>query len=192
MRESGDITGLIRAWREDRPGALERLIEATYPRLHGIAMQRLRGERGGHTLQCTALVNEACLRLVRSSNGRDWADRSHFFAFASRLMRGILVDYARARGTAKRDSRELRVALYAPGGQGAMEADVLDLNAALDELEKLDPPRSRLVEVRFFGGLSIQEAAEALGVSESTAKRDWVLAKTWLRRRLLQGPAHDE
>lgn len=193
MRDSSpDITGLIRDWRDDQPGSLERLIEATYPHLRAIAMQRLRSERSGHTLQCTALVNEACLRLVRAANGREWKDRAHFFAFASRLMRRILVDYARARATAKRDSSELRVALHNTPDESATDAGVLDLNAALDELEQLDPPRGRLVEMRYFGGLSIEEAAEALGVSASTVKRDWILAKTWLRRRLLKGPARDE
>jgi len=184
-----DITGLITAWREDEPGALDRLVEATYPHLKGIAFQRLRNERTGHTLQCTALVNEACLQLIRHPNGREWKDRTHFFAFAAKVMRGILVDYARARRTLKRDGGQLRVALYSPSGASAMDADVVDLNDALDELEKLDPLQSRVVELRYFGGLSIEEAAEALNLSPSTVKREWLLAKTWLRRRLLEGRA---
>jgi RNA polymerase sigma factor (TIGR02999 family) len=162
-------------------------MEATYPYMKGIAMQRLRNERASHTLQCTALVNEACLRLIRHPNGREWKDRTHFFAFAARMMRGILVDYGRARRTAKRDAGELRVALESKSGEGAMDADVVDLNDALDDLEKLDAVQSRVVELRYFGGLSIEEAAEALNLSTSTVKRDWLLAKTWLRRRLLEG-----
>jgi RNA polymerase sigma factor (TIGR02999 family) len=184
-----DITGLIRAWREDQPGALNRLMEAAYPSMKNIAIERLRNERAGHTLQCTALVNEACLRLIRHPNGREWKDRTHFFAFAARVMRGILVDYGRARRTAKRDPGQLRVALYSRPGESAMDADVVDLNDALDDLEKLDAVQSRVVELRYFGGLSIEEAAEALDLSSSTVKRDWLLAKTWLRRRLLEGRA---
>jgi RNA polymerase sigma factor (TIGR02999 family) len=104
-------------------------------------------------------------------------------------MRGILVDYGRARRTAKRDAGQLRVALYSRPGEGAMDADVVDLNDALDDLEKLNAVQSRVVELRYFGGLSIEEAAEALNLSLSTVKRDWLLAKTWLRRRLLEGRA---
>jgi RNA polymerase sigma factor (TIGR02999 family) len=104
-------------------------------------------------------------------------------------MRGILVDYGRARRTAKRDTGQLRVALYGRPGEGAMEADVVDLNDALDDLEKLDAVQSRVVELRYFGGLSIEETAEALNLSLSGVKRDWLLAKTWLRRRLLEGRA---
>src|ERR1039458_4718967 len=170
-------------------GALDRLMEATYPYMKGIAMQRLRNERSDHTLQCTALVNEACLRLIGHANGREWKDRTHFFAFAARMMRGILVDYGRARRTAKRDAGQLRVALNGRPGEGAMDADVVDLNDALDDLEKLDAVQSRVVELRYFGGLSIEEAAEALNLSSSSVKRDWLLAKTWLRRRLLEGRA---
>ena len=187
-----DITGLIRAWREDEPGAFDRLVEATYPYMKGIAFQRLRNERTGHTLQCTALVNEACLQLIRHPNGREWKDRTHFFAFAAKVMRGILVDYARARRTLKRDGGQLRVALHSASGAGAMDADVVDLNDALEELEKLDALQCRVVELRYFGGLSIEEAAEALTLSPSTVKREWLLAKTWLRRRLLEGQAGNE
>ena len=104
-------------------------------------------------------------------------------------MRGILVDYGRARRTAKRDTGQFRVALFSRHGEGAMDADVVDLNDALDDLEKLDAVQSRIVELRYFGGLSIEEAAEALNLSSSTVKRDWLLAKTWLRRRLLEGRA---
>ncbi len=164
-------------------------MEATYPYMKGLAMQRLRSERPGHTLQCTALVNEACLRLIRQPNGREWKDRTHFFAFAARMMRGILVDYGRARRTAKRDAGQLRVALYSTPAESGMDADIVDLNDALNELEKLDAVQSRVVELRYFGGLSIEEAAEALDLSASTVKREWLVAKTWLRRRLLEGQA---
>ncbi len=194
MRDTdADITGLIQAWRTEQPGALDRLIDATYPYLHSIAMNRLRDERSGHTLQCTTLVNEACLRLIRSPNLPEWKGRTHFFAFASRVMRSILVDYARARRTAKREPGQLRVALYSQPAENAMDADVVDLNDALTELEQLDAVQGRVVELRYFGGLSIEGAAEALNLSTSTVKREWLVAKTWLRRRLLEGPrANDE
>jgi RNA polymerase sigma factor (TIGR02999 family) len=182
-----EITALLRASSGGNPVALDRLVEAVYPELRAIALRYFRKERPDHTLQCTALVNEAWLRLAQAS-GKQWENRAHFFGFAARLMRGILVDHARARQTAKRGSgaitvtlTEGRVATRAP------EVDVLDLHAALEDLEKMDPLQSRIVELRYFGGLTVEETAEVTGVSPSTVKREWVLAKTWIRRRMLDG-----
>jgi RNA polymerase sigma-70 factor (ECF subfamily) len=184
-----DITTLLNDWTRGAPGALEQLMETAHPELHRIASRYFRGESPAHTLQCTALINEAYLRLVRSP-AKEWNDRTHFFAFAARLMRGILVDYARARQTEKRSGPLLTLAITdTDAATPPREVEILDVNSALDELEKLDPAQGRVVELRFFGGLSIEETAEALGVSTSTVKREWVLAKTWIRRRLLQGKA---
>lgn len=182
-----EITELLRASSGGDAAALDRLVEAVYPELRAIALRCFSKERPDHTLQCTALVNEAYLRLVQLS-GKKWEDRTHFFGFAARMMRSILVDHARARRTAKRGSGAITVTLAE--GQAAAQApevDVLDLHAALEELERLDELQSRIVELRYFGGLTVEEAAEVTGVSPSTVKREWVLAKTWIRRRMLTG-----
>jgi RNA polymerase sigma factor (TIGR02999 family) len=190
-RSPPDITGLLDAWNSGQPDALNRLVEAAYPELHRIAVRYLQGERSAHTLQCTALINEAYLRLVQAPR-KQWNDRAHFFGFAARLMRGILVDYARARQTEKRGAGAQSITLSeADAAASGPDLDILDLNAALDELEKLDPFQSRVVELRYFGGLSIEETAEVACVSASTVKREWILAKTWIRRRLLDGRPQD-
>ncbi len=182
-----DITGLIDACKAGQRGALDRLVEATYPELHSIALRYLRQERPNHTLQCTALINEAYLRLVQAPP-KGWSNRAHFFGFAARLMRGILVDYARARRRQKRGAGAPTITLSeADAAIPETDLDILDLNAALDELQKLDPLQSRVVELRYFGGLSIEDTAEVTGVSVSTVKREWLVAKTWIRRRLLGG-----
>jgi len=187
---SPDITLLMRAWRDGDSGALNQLVEMTYPELHRIAMRYVSRERDGHTLQCTALLHEAYLRLVESP-GKEWNDRAHFFGFTARLMRGILVDYARARLTHKRGDGQVALTLADTDAATAPpDVDVLDLNTALEELEALDPLQSRIVELRYFGGLSIDETAEIERVSPSTVKREWVMAKTWIRRRL-QHRKHD-
>jgi RNA polymerase sigma factor (TIGR02999 family) len=183
---SPDITVLMRAWRDGDSGALDRLMEMTYPELHRIAMRCVSRERPGHTLQCTALLHEAYLRLV-DSPGKNWNDRAHFFGFASRLMRGILVDYARARQTRKRGAGQVNLTLIDTDAAALPpDVDVLDLNTALGELEGIDPFQARIVELRYFGGLSIEETAELESISASTVKREWIMAKTWIRRRLLQ------
>jgi RNA polymerase sigma factor (TIGR02999 family) len=183
-----DITGLIHAWSAGQPDALNRLVEATYPELHRIAQRYFQGERPSHTLQSTALIHEAYLRLVQAPP-KDWKDRAHFFGFAARLMRGILVDYARARLTDKRGGGAPTLTLSETDASSpAPDVDILDLNAALEELEQLDSFQSRIVELRYFAGLSTAETAEVTGISESTVKREWILAKTWIRRRLLEGP----
>jgi len=187
MPVSPNITGLIRDWEAGRPDALNRLVEAAYPELHRIARRYCNGDRRAPTLQCTAVVHEAYLRLVESHQ-QTWKDRTHFFAFAAHVMRGILVDYARARFTAKRGGGMPVLTLAeADGSQPTPDVDILDLNNALEELEKIDPLQSRIVELRYFTGFSIPETAEVTGVSESTVKREWIIAKTWIRRRLLEG-----
>jgi RNA polymerase sigma factor (TIGR02999 family) len=183
---SPDITVLLRAWRDGDSSALDQLMEVTYPELHRIALRYVSRDRPDHTLQCTALLHEAYLRLAHSP-GKDWNDRSHFFGFASRLMRNILVDYARARQTEKRGVRKVNLTIVDVGAATQPpEVEILDLNYALEELETVDPFQSRVVELRYFGGLSIDETAELEGVSVSTVKREWIMAKTWIRRRLLQ------
>jgi RNA polymerase sigma factor (TIGR02999 family) len=160
-------------------------MEAVYPELRAIARRYFRRERADHTLQCTALINEAYLRLVAAPETK-WNGRAHFFGFAARTMRGILVDHARARQTAKRGGDGITLTLPArPNAAGGEDVDVLDLHSALEELEKLDSLQSRVVELRYFGGLTIEEAAGVMGISDSTVKREWVLAKTWIRRRML-------
>jgi RNA polymerase sigma factor (TIGR02999 family) len=176
----------MRAWRDGDSGALDQLIEKTYPELHQIAMRYVSRERTDHTLQCTALLHEAYLRLVQSAD-KNWNDRAHFFGFAARLMRSILVDYARARLTQKRGAGQLNLTLTdTDAATTPPDVDVLDLHIALEELEAIDPFQSRIVELRYFGGLSIDETAELESISASTVKREWIMAKTWIRRRLLQ------
>jgi RNA polymerase sigma factor (TIGR02999 family) len=181
-----DITGLIRDWEAGQPDALNRLVEAAYPELRRIAHRYCQRNVGAPTLQCTAVVHEAYLRLIQARR-QSWKDRAHFFGFAAHLMRCILVDYARARHRAKRGGGLPALAITdADSSQHAPDVDILDLNTALEELEKLDPLQARVVELRYFTGLSIPETAELTGVSESTVKREWIVAKTWIRRKLMQ------
>jgi RNA polymerase sigma factor (TIGR02999 family) len=184
-RNSPDITALIRASSKGDAAAVGRLVEAVYPELRAIAIRYFRRERADQTLQCTALINEAYLRLAQAPN-REWKDRAHFFGVAAHVMRGILVDHARAKRTGKRGGGAVTVALseHSPATD-APAVDVLDLHEALEELAKLDAAQSRVVELRYFGGFSIEETSEAMGISPSTVKREWLVAKTWIRRRLL-------
>jgi RNA polymerase sigma factor (TIGR02999 family) len=179
-----DITLLLKQWSDGDQQALDRLVSLVYPELRTIAARYLVRERAGHTLQCTALVHEAYLRLVQQPE-KQWQDRRHFFAVAARIVRGILVDYARARQTSKRSGGRLQVTMPEPAkSQLPGGVDLLDLDAALQALEKLDQQQSRIVELRFFGGLSMEETAATLGLSTSTAKREWTTAKTWIRRHI--------
>jgi RNA polymerase sigma factor (TIGR02999 family) len=181
------ITALLRDWQTGRPAALNELFEAVYPEMHRIARRYSGRERISSTLQCTAVVHEAWLRLAQSQQV-SFKDRTHFFAFSARLMRAILIDYARARKSKKRGGGETIFSLMdSDAAVSPSDVEILDLNAALEELEKLDPVQGQIVEMRYFSGLSIPETAEALGVSESTVKREWVVAKTWIRRRLMNG-----
>ena len=179
-----DITALIQACSRQNGDGLGQLVEALYPELRTIALSYMKRERANHTLQCTGLISEAYLRLARSS-ARSWQDRSHFFGVASQVMREILVDYARAKRTAKRGGGAITLTLSDPPAGPAGTVEVLDLHGALEELEKVHPGQGRVVELRYFGGLSIEEAAEVMGVSTSTVKREWIVAKTWIHRRLL-------
>lgn len=181
------ITEYLHAWEKGDDRALEQLLPMVYAELRSIAAKHLGGERPGHTLQPTALANEAYLRLQGLKNV-PWHDRTHFFAMASRIMRRVLVDHARARSAQKRGADAPRVELTEglnDALQPAMDAvELIDLDRALDQLADAEPRLARLVEVRFFGGLTIEEAAELLGCSPRTAKRDWAFARAWLLRRL--------
>lgn len=180
-----EVTRLLREWANGDDEAAGSLAELVYPELHRIAARHLRGERRGHTLQPTALVNEAYLRLAKQP-AHPWHDRTHFFAVAARIIRRILVDHARARRTIKRGAGGITIALSNTAAPvKPLDVDVLDLDRALSSLERLDAQQSRVVELRYFAGLSIDETAAVLGISASSVKRDWVVAKTWLRRHLL-------
>jgi RNA polymerase sigma factor (TIGR02999 family) len=182
-----NITALLHELEAGQPAALNQLVEVAYPELRRIAHRECGRERQSSTLQCTAVVHEAWLRLAHAQH-TTWKDRAHFFAFASRLMRSILIDYARARNSVKRGGGTPALTLIDTDAvTPPQDVEILELDAALDELEKLDSLQARIVELRYFSGLSIPETAEAVGVSESTVKREWVIAKTWLRRRLLRG-----
>lgn len=182
-----NITALLHELEAGHPAALNRLVEVAYPELRRIAHRHCGRERRSSTLQCTAVVHEAWLRLAQSEHST-WKDRAHFFAFSSRLMRSILIDYARARNSAKRGGGIPALTLIDTDAVASPpDVDILELNAALEDLEKLDPMQGRIVELRYFSGLSIPETAEATGVSESTVKREWIVAKTWIRRRLVEG-----
>lgn len=184
---ASDVTRLLLAWRGGDGAALERLVPLVYAELRRLAHRQMRRERPGHTLQTTALVNEAYVRLVDLKRVR-WQNRAHFFAISAQLMRRILVDHARARGSLKRGGHAIQVALDdEPAGSSPPHADLLALDEALTRLAALDRRKSQVVELRHFGGLSVEEAAEALGVSRETVMRDWKLAKLWLLRELRRG-----
>lgn len=180
-----ELTRLLHEWSSGHADALPRLMELVYPELHRIAARHLGRERAGHTLQPTALVSEAYMRLAQQQPGKQWNDRTHFFAVAARVVRAVLVDHARARGAVKRGDGAVGVELQeAHASIAARPVDLLDLDAALVELEAMNAEQSRIVELRYFAGLSIDETAEALAISPSTVKRGWLAAKTWIRRRL--------
>ena len=178
----GQVTRLLQAWHQGDVTARDALIPVVYGELRRRAAARLRHERAGHTLDPTDLVHETYLRLCAQNPA--WQNREQFFAVASRLMRRILVDHARARAAAKRGGG-LRVTMAPGAGSStAVDPDLLDLETALVELAAFDEGQARLVELRFFGGLSVEEAAEVMGISRTTANREWQTAKSWLYRRL--------
>lgn len=180
-----EITRLLHDWSGGDAAALSRLVELVYPELRRIAARHLSRERPDHTLQPTALVNEAYLRLAQPHPGKTWEDRTHFFAVAAHVVRAVLVDHARARNAVKRGSGAVGVELTdASAAVAAAPVDLLDLDAALRSLEELDAQHARIVELRYFAGLSIDETAQALGVSPMTVKRGWLAAKTYIRRHL--------
>ena len=180
---SSDITALLHQWSAGKTEALNHLLPSVHAELLRIAGSNLRRRKGNDTLVPAALVNEAYLRLCRLP-AIDWNDRTHFFAISAQLMRRILVDHARARYTEKRGGGML-VTLYDNMDFPAARApDLLDLDCALSELEALDTRQARIVELRFFAGMSVEEVAVALDISCPTVKRDWAVAKAWIRRRL--------
>jgi RNA polymerase sigma factor (TIGR02999 family) len=181
----GEITALLHRWSRGDPEAFQALVPIVYNELRRLANHYLQNERSGHTLQSTALVHEAFLRLVGNNGMQQWHGRAHFFAAAAQSMRRILVDHARQRQARKRGSGAQRVpleeALTVPVQSNL---DVAALDESLSNLALIDPRKSRVVELRFFGGLSNQEIAEVLGISPAAVRNDWVVAKAWLYRDL--------
>lgn len=179
-----EITELLQAWRQGDEHALEKLTPQVYRELHRAAKQCMRAERDGHTLQTTGLINELYLRLTDLKR-INWQNRAHFFALCARQMRRILTDQARARQSHKRGGGAQPVSLdAAPVVSARPQPEVLALDGALNALAKVDSRKSRVVELRFFGGLSVEETSEVLKVSPDTVVRDWKLAKAWLLREL--------
>ncbi len=184
-KEAGEITQLLARWRKGAPDAEEQLMAVVQSELRKLASSYLRRERGGHTLQPTAIVNEAYIRLM-PQRGVDWANRAHFFGIAAKMMRRVLVDHARRRRAAKREgfAGEPITLSNVADPAGAARVDVLALHEALAELSALDERQAEVVELRFFGGLKIDEVAEAVGVSPATVKRELATATVWLRHKL--------
>jgi len=181
---SGEVTVLLRAWGDGCAQALDDLMPLVYNELHKIARGYMRRQRPGQTLQTTALANEAYLRLV-GAQGLDWKDRAHFFAVAAQMMRRVLVDATRARCAAKREAGRLRVTFSDQlPVRAADDADLLGLDDALSALAKHDARKARVVELRYFGGLGVEETAEVLKISPQSVLRDWKLSKSWLAREL--------
>ncbi len=180
-----DVTAILIQWSEGDRAALDQLMPLLYDELHRIAERQFRRESPDNTLQPTALVNEVYLRII-NQRGVSWQNRAHFFGIAARIMRQILVDRARARNAAKRGGRDYKLDLTVVSDVPAerSQPDLLALDQALERLAEFDESQSRIVELKFFGGLSIEEIAEVTGVSPATVKREWALAKAWLFREL--------
>ena len=186
-----DVTGLLQAWGRGEVEARDRLLPVVYQELRRRAAAYMRRERVGHTLQPTALVHEAYLRLVKQDHAA-WQNRAQFYGVAAQMMRRILVDRARARKMAKRSGQWARVTLDEGVAQRqAREVDLLDLDRALNELATFDARKSQVAELRFFGGLSLEEAGHVLGLSVATMEREWQTARAWLYARLTAAPRHD-
>lgn len=181
---SPDVTQLLRNWQVGDQSARDQLLEIVYEELRRQAARYLRRERPDHTLQPTALVHEAYLELIDQSRV-NWENRAHFFGAAARLMRRVLVDHARAHQAEKRGSGEEKLALdEAMAVPQSKDLNILALNDALEELARMDEQQSRIVELRYFGGLSIEETATVTGVSPATVKREWAMAKAWLQTQI--------
>ena len=179
-----NITQLLNEWSDGDERALDRLTPLVYEELRQQAARYLRRERPGHTMQTTALINEAYLRLIDAKEVR-WQGRSHFFAIAANLMRRILVDHARQRNAAKRGGSPIHVTLDRIVARAKQsDVDVLAIDEALTKLAAIDRQQAHIVELRFFSGLSVEETAAALGISPRTVKRDWSVARAWLRREI--------
>jgi RNA polymerase sigma factor (TIGR02999 family) len=184
QESSSSITALLVRWRSGDQQALDALMPLVYDELRRVAQHYLRRERSDHTLQSTALVHEAYLRLAGQSQPQ-WQNRAHFFGIAAHLMRQILVEHARGRGAAKRGGNALRLELDESLATAQQtDVDVIALDVALQQLSELDAQQGRIVELRFFGGLTIEDTSEVLGVSPATVKRDWVTARAWLFRAM--------
>ena len=178
------VTDLLDDWSNGDPEALNRLMPLVYDELRRLASRYLRHERPGHSLQTTALVHEAYLKLVDTKKA-NWHNRVQFFAAAAKVMRHVLVDYARSRNAGKRGGAYCRLSLdEAAISSEAKDADLLLLNEALNTLADIDPQQSRVVELRVFGGLTVEDTAEALGISPRTVKREWSMAKAWLHQQI--------
>jgi RNA polymerase sigma factor (TIGR02999 family) len=181
---SNQVTELLYRWRRGDQSALDALVPLVYGELRRIANHYLQAERSDHTLQSTALVHEAYVRLAEQDLPQ-WQNRAHFFAVAAQLMRQILVDHARSHRASKRGGNVYKMALdEAEEEPLAVDVDIIALDDALKSLGEMDPQQSRVVELKFFGGLSIEDTAEVLGISASTVKRDWITARAWLYREL--------
>jgi RNA polymerase sigma factor (TIGR02999 family) len=184
---ASEVTQLLQDWRRGDQAALDRIIPLVYDELHRLAHIFMQGERREHTLQTSALVNEAYLQLI-DANQIKWKDRAHFLAISANVMRRVLVQFARSRATRKRGGDALRVVFDEAAVPAVSRgADLAALDDALNALASIDPREARVVELRFFGGLSEKEAAEVLGVSDRTVKRDWNHAKAWLVSELKRG-----
>jgi RNA polymerase sigma factor (TIGR02999 family) len=191
--EAPQITVLLRAWGNGDAQALDQLTPLVYDELHRLARRYMHNERAGNTLQTTALVNEAYLRLVDAAH-LDWHDRVHFFAVSAQIMRRILVDAARARASAKRGGQAKRVTHSGtlnldelPDVSSGRDRELVAIDDALNTLAEMDPRKARVIELRFFGGLSVEETAAVLKLSSQSVMRDWKLAKAWLTRELGAG-----
>jgi len=190
ISSSHNITELLRAWGQGDQTALEHLTPLVYKELHRLARRQMSRENEGHTLQATALIHEVYLRLVEFQSVR-WQDRAHFFAVCARLMRRILIDFARSHTSLKRGGSERKITLE----EGLIvspdvPAELMDLERALTKLAQDDPRKSNVVELRFFGGLTVKETAEVLQISADTVMRDWSMARAWLLREMDEGRPH--
>ena len=181
-----EVTQLLADWGKGDHSALDKLFPLVHLELRRIAQRQMSHERPGHTLQATALVNEAYLKLA-GQQGFDWQNRAHFFAVCAQVMRHILIDHARAHARDKRGGGAIQVSLNEALIAEDQAAHIIALNEALSVLERLDPQKGKLVELRYFGGLSIEEAAELLNVSPRTVRREWQRAKAWLYRMMTEG-----
>ena len=186
QRSPSEVSQLLAAWSAGEEKALDELMPLVYEELRALAAHQLKRERRGHTLQTTALVNEAYLKLVRQE-GAGWESRSQFFSIAARVMRRVLVDHARRRLTHKRGGDGARVPIEKVNLAVQPDVDLLELEEGLLRLERLDPQQARVVELRVFAGCTVDETGEALGISASTVARDWRAAKIWLRAELAGG-----
>jgi RNA polymerase sigma factor (TIGR02999 family) len=180
---NADVTALLLAWGDGDREAFDRLIPLVHGELRRIARRHMAGERAGHSLQATALVNEAYMRLIDVQRVR-WQNRAHFFAMSARLMRRVLVDLARAKGYQKRGGGAVKISLDEGMLPDGPEHHLVALDDALEALAQVDERKSQVVEMRFFGGLTVEETAEALDVSPETVMRDWKMARAWLLREL--------